>query len=331
MMRASVLNLVPVRQGQDAAGAIGSMVSLAQQAEALGYVRYWIAEHHNLPNLLSCATQVLIGHVLTQTRLIRVGSGGVMLPNHSPLLVAEQYGTLATLHPDRVDLGVGRAPGTDPRTAEALRRYRREAPDEFPDDLRELMRYFGPVAMQGPVQAWFCAGMQLPIHLLGSSTESAYLAAELGLPYVFAAHFAPRFLDRAAELYRSLFRPSPRCEKPHLIVCTNVIVGDTDEEAAWLATSQQQMFLGVVRRARQPLMPPVTDMSALWTAGEAAQVGQMLSCSLVGSQARVGEQLKLLRDRVQLDELMTVSYIFDEQKQHASLRRFAEVVAAEGP
>lgn len=328
MMKISVLNLVPVRQGQDAPAAMASMLALARQAEALGYVRFWIAEHHNMPNLLSCATQVLIGHVLAHTQTIRVGSGGVMLPNHSPLVVAEQYGTLATLYPDRVDLGVGRAPGTDMRTAEALRRYRRERPDEFPDDLRELLRYFEPVDEQGPVKAWFCADMQLPVYLLGSSTDSAYLAAEMGLPYVFAGHFAPRFLESAVDIYRSMFRPSARCQKPHFILCTNVIVADSDEEAARLATSQQQLFLSVVRNARQPLMPPVQDMSTLWTPAEAAQVMQMQACSLVGSPQSVAAQLQVLRERIRPDELMTVSYIFDEQKQHASLRHFADIVAA---
>ncbi|MDO5056801.1 MAG: LLM class flavin-dependent oxidoreductase [Lautropia sp.] len=325
-MRASVLNLVPVRQGQTPTDAIAAMVRLAQQAEAAGYHRYWIAEHHNLPHLLSSATQVLIAHVLEHTQRIRVGSGGVMLPNHSPLLVAEQYGTLALIHPGRVDLGVGRAPGTDPRTAEALRRYQRDFSADFPDDVRTLLGHFAPHGQQGPVGAWFCAGLDVPLYILGSSTESAYLAAELGLPYVFAAHFAPRFLVQAGDIYRSLFRPSQQHPAPELIVALNVVVADTDEEANHLFSSHQQACLGVVRQDRQPLQPPLSSLDERWTAGEAAQVRQMLSCSLVGSPSTVAAQLAVLQDRVQADELMTVSYIFDEQRQHTSLKLFAELL-----
>lgn len=327
MTRLSVLNLVPVRQGQSNADAIASMVRLAQATEELGYDRYWIAEHHNTPNLLSSATQVLVGHVLERTQRMRVGSGGVMLPNHSPLVVAEQYGTLATIFPGRVDLGLGRAPGTDQRTAEVLRRQKADLAEHFPDDVRALQRYFGPLHGQGMVTAPLCAELEVPLYILGSSTESAYLAAELGLPYAFAAHFAPRMLEQALDIYRHYFRPSKVLAKPYVIVCLNVIGATSDEEANHLVTSQQQLFLSVVRNSRQPLMPPVDSMDGIWSAGEAAMAGQMLACSLIGGPESLTEQTQVLQDRLQADELMAVSYIFDEEKQLASYRLFAEVVA----
>lgn len=296
MTNVSALNLVPVRQGQTQAQAIQSMVGLAQEVERLDYVRYWIAEHHNMPTLVSSATQLLIGHALANTSTIRVGSGGVMLPNHSPLMVAEQYGTLATLHPGRVDLGLGRAPGTDMRTAAALRRGPRDTAETFPEDVRELQRYFGDMDVQGPVKAFPGLGLKVPLYILGSSTESAWLAASLGLPYVFAAHFAPRMLEMAVDIYRKEFRPSEVLKEPHFTVCLNVIAADTDEEARFLQTSQQQFFLNVVRHAGNPLLPPVPSMDGIWTEDEAAAAAQMMACSLVGSAASVQQQYQQLQE-----------------------------------
>ena len=326
MTNVSALNLVPVRQGQTQAQAIQSMVGLAQEMERLGYVRYWIAEHHNMPTLVSSATQLLIGHALANTSTIRVGSGGVMLPNHSPLMVAEQYGTLAMLHPGRVDLGLGRAPGTDMRTAAALRRGPRDTAETFPEDVRELQRYFGDMDVQGPVKAFPGLGLKVPLYILGSSTESAWLAASLGLPYVFAAHFAPRMLEMAVDIYRKEFRPSEVLKEPHFTVCLNVIAADTDDEARFLQTSQQQFFLNVVRHAGNPLLPPVPSMDGIWTEDEAVAAAQMMACSLVGSAASVQQQYQQLQERLHADEIMVVSYIFDEQKQYRSYRMFRDIV-----
>ncbi|KLT72068.1 hypothetical protein PL75_10190 [Neisseria arctica] len=327
MKAVSMLNLVPVRAGQTNAEAIGSMVKLAKEAEKLGYARYWIAEHHNTGSLVSSATQLLIGHTLAHTETIRVGSGGVMLPNHSPLLVAEQYGTLATIYPNRVDLGLGRAPGTDQLTAAALRRNERDVSLNFPDDVRALQRYFGPADKQGYVKAFPGVGLEVPLYILGSSTESAYLAAELGLPYVFAAHFAPRMLEMAVEIYRRGFKPSAVLDKPEVIVCLNAIVADSDEEAAYLATSQEQFFLNVVRNTRNPLPLPVESMEGVWSHPEEAMVRQMLSESLVGSKERVAKQLESFQNRLHADEVMAVSYIYDEEKQYRSYSLLKEIVS----
>ena len=324
----SMLNLVPVRAGQSNAEAIQSMIALAREAEKLDYVRYWIAEHHNTRSLVSSATQLLIGHTLAHTDKIRVGSGGVMLPNHSPLMVAEQYGTLATIYPDRVDLGLGRAPGTDQMTAAALRRSERDVALNFPSDVRALQRYFGPADAQGYVRAFPGVGLEVPLYILGSSTESAYLAAELGLPYVFAAHFAPRMLEMALDIYRREFKPSAVLDKPEVIVCLNVIAADSDEEAAYLSTTQQQFFLNVVRNTRQPLQPPVETMQGVWTEAEETMARQMLSCSLVGGKESVAAQFEALQTRLRADEIMAVSYIYDEAKQYHSYRLLKEIASA---
>ncbi len=327
----SVLNLVPVRQGQSAAQAFASMIELARAVESFGYHRYWIAEHHNAPHLLSSATQLLIAQTLASTQRIRVGSGGVMLPNHSPLMVAEQFGTLATFHPGRVDLGVGRAPGTtDNHTMMALRRNIRETTASFPEDVRTLQSLFADEEPANGVLACPGRGLRLPLYMLGSSNESAYLAADMGLPYVFGAHFAPKGLERALATYREAFRPSPELPQPKVIVCLNAIVAETDEEADHLATTQQQFFLNAVRNGRQPLMPPVASMEGLWSDGERAAAEPMMACSLIGSRERVAEQYRALQARISADELMVVSYIFDEQKQHHSYRLFQQVVAAQG-
>lgn len=332
MIPVSVLNLVPMREGQSRAQAIESMIELAQETERIGYTRYWIAEHHNMPSLVSSATQVLIGHTLAHTGKIRVGSGGVMLPNHSPLLVAEQYGTLATIYPDRVDLGIGRAPGTDRPTATALRRNERNLSLNYPNDVQMLQRYFRSSDEQGYVRAFPGVGLNVPIYMLGSSTESAHLAAELGLPFAFAAHFAPRLMDAALEIYRREFKPSDVLEKPYVIVCLNVIAADTDEEARFLAGSQQQFIANIIKNTRQPLQPPVAETHIQWgSEQEQVAVNEMLACSLIGSKASVAAQFEALQIRLRADEIMVVSYIYDQQKQYRSYRLFHEIASSYRP
>ena len=321
----SVLNLVPRRAGDSTAKAIDNMVRLAQATETMGYQRYWIAEHHNMPSVVSSATQILIGHTLAHTHNLRVGSGGVMLPNHSPLMVAEQYGTLATMYPNRVDLGLGRAPGTDQMTAAALRRQARDVSLSFPDDVRQLQRYLGATDKQGFVKAYPGIGTQVPLYILGSSTESAYLAAELGLPYVFAAHFAPRFLDEAAAIYRQQFKPSMQCLEPYFILCVNVVMAATDEEAAFLQTSHWQSVLGLARNDRQPLQPPVERMDGLWQADEQAFVRGFTACTLLGSENTVTAALSEYRRSYQPNEIMAVTYVYDMDKEIESYRLFKAV------
>ena len=342
-MKLSILNLTPVREGQNYQQAIHAMVKLAQKAEALGIERYWIAEHHNMRNLASSATQLLIQHALANTSTLRIGSGGVMLPNHSPYIVAEQYGTLETLYPNRVELGLGRAPGTDMKTAYAIRRHSNHP--EFPEDIAELRGYF---AGTNAVKAYPAHGLRLPIYILGSSTESAYLAAELGLPYAFASHFAPRMLIEAVEIYRRYFKPSATLKQPYVIIGVNAIVADSDEEARKLATTQTQFFLNVVTNAQQNLQPPTENEEIIWQNlisteniphfgpvdlnemprfnQERALVKQMTACSLIGSPTSVRSQLNALKSAVDFDEIMAVSYIYDETKQHYSYQLLKEIV-----
>lgn len=326
MTQVSILNLVPVRQGQDNKDAIDSMVNLAQFADRAGFLRYWIAEHHNTRYLVSSATQVLIGYVLAHTQHMRVGSGGVMLPNHSPLMVAEQYGTLATIYPNRVDLGLGRAPGTDPKTAAALRRHSHDISHQFPQDIADLQRYFGDISVQKDVKATPAVGLNVPLYILGSSTDSGYLAAELGLPYAFASHFAPRLMDEALAIYRARFRPSAVLDKPYVIVGINAVVADSDQEAAYLATTQKQSFLNVVRGSGQPMQPPVDSMDGLWLPHEAAMVDNMLACALVGGRNSVAQQYQALQARTKADELMVMSHIYDEKLQQYSYQLLLDII-----
>ncbi len=325
-MKLSILNLVPLREGQDYRQAMQAMVRLAQLAEELGVERYWIAEHHNMPNLASSATQLLIQHALANTQTLKVGSGGVMLPNHAPYLVAEQYGTLETLYPGRVELGLGRAPGTDMRTARALRRG--PINPEFIDDLLELRGYFENT---NPVSAYPAAGLNIPFYILGSSTESAYLAAELGLPYAFASHFAPEMMEAAVEIYRRLFKPSQHLAKPYVILGANAILADTHEHALHLATTYNAFALGIVKNARRKLQPPLVSQEEVWERFEAspqeqAWVAQKAACALIGTPTTVAFQLEQLQKRVQFDELMAVSYIFDEHEQAYSYRLLKQVI-----
>jgi luciferase family oxidoreductase group 1 len=322
----SVLNLAPVREGQAPKQAIESMVELARAVEEMGYKRYWIAEHHNTPTLVSSATAILIKHTLEHTNTIRVGSGGIMLPNHSPLVVAEQFGTMATIYPDRLDLGLGRAPGTDMKTASALRRSKVESVYTFPDDVQALLTYFGPEEQQGYVKAHPGAGTQIPIYILGSSTDSAHLAAKLGLPYVFASHFAPTYMEEAISIYRRQFQPSEYLDKPYMMVCLNVIAADTDDEALYLSTTMQQFFLNVVRGSQNPLRPPVENIDELWSPMEREMAASMSSVTLLGGKATIKQQLLRFQEKYSVDEIMAVSYIFDPEKQKRSYQILKEAV-----
>jgi luciferase family oxidoreductase group 1 len=322
MIRLSILDLAPVTEGSDAARTFANTVELARLAERLGYRRYWLAEHHNMPGIASAATAVLIGHVAGATNKIRVGAGGVMLPNHAPLQVAEQFGTLACLYPGRIDLGLGRAPGTDQAAARALRRYY-ESAEEFPADVVELLRYFEPAQPGQPVRAVPGAGVDVQAWILGSSLFGARLAAMLGLPYAFASHFAPAALEDALALYRREFRPSPRLEQPHAMLALNVVVADSDAEAARLFTTQQQAFVNL-RRGRPGLVPPPLASAAaldeFCTAQERAGVDQALACAVIGAPARVRAGVAAFVERHRPDELILTANVFDHD---ARLRSFA--------
>lgn len=322
----SILDLSPFRQGETFAQAVDNTVALAQHAEKLGLSRFWIAEHHNMPYLASSATSLLIQRVLDKTAHIRVGSGGVMLPNHSPFVVAEYYGTLASLYPDRVDLGLGRAPGTDPETARAIRRNHDDFVMSFPNDIKELQFYFGDDADSNQVRAYPAKGLKVPLYILGSSTESAYLAAQMGLPYAFASHFAPRFLTQAVQIYRNHFQPSAVLDTPKVIVGVNAFVADTDAEAEFLASTSLQFFLNIVTGQRSGMKPPATDIAAHIPAHIVQMADSMMSCRLLGSPKTVTEQLDQLQSQVQADELMAVSYIYDVQKQHDSYELLSDIV-----
>ncbi|ONB71850.1 hypothetical protein AQ905_00120 [Burkholderia pseudomallei] len=324
MIPFSVLDLAPIPAGAEAAQALRHSVDLARHAERLGYRRYWLAEHHNMPGIASAATAVVIGHVAGATRTIRVGSGGVMLPNHAPLVIAEQFGTLASLYPGRIDLGLGRAPGTDQTTARALRRDLIGSADSFPDDVVELQRYFAAPAAGQRVRAVPGAGLDVPIWLLGSSLFSAQLAAMLGLPFAFASHFAPDYLMRALDVYRAQFRPSAALDKPYAMVGVNVFAADTDDDARRLFTSLQQQFLKLRRGTPGQLPPPVESLDALGaTEQELANVAHALSFAAVGSRDTVHERLRRLIAQTGADELIVAAQIFD----HGARVRSYEIAA----
>ncbi|WP_088105428.1 LLM class flavin-dependent oxidoreductase [Halalkalibacter urbisdiaboli] len=322
----SILNLAPIREGEGTKAAIDAMVHLAQAGENLGYKRYWIAEHHNTRSLVSSATSILIKHTLEHTSTIRVGAGGIMLPNHSPLVVAEQFGTMATLYPNRLDLGLGRAPGTDMLTASALRRSQNDPVYRFPEDVTDLLTYFGPEERQNQVKAFPGVGTNIPIYILGSSTDSAYLAAKLGLPYVFAAHFAPRYMEEAISIYRERFQPSDYLDSPYMIACINVIAAESDEEAQFESTTMQQFFLNVVRGTQTPLKPPVENMEQVWTPPEKQMATSMSSMTLQGSKETIREQLTRFQIQHNVDEIMVVSYIYNPEKQVRSYEILKEIV-----
>ncbi|MCJ0824567.1 LLM class flavin-dependent oxidoreductase [Luteimonas sp. 50] len=325
MIPFSILDLAPITEGGDAAQAFANTLDLARRAERLGYRRYWLAEHHNMPGIASAATAVLIGHVAGGTTTIRVGAGGIMLPNHAPLQVAEQFGTLASLHPGRIDLGLGRAPGTDQAAARALRRYYQNA-DEFPADVVELLRYFEPAQEGQAVRAVPGAGVDVQVWILGSSLFGAQLAAALGLPYAFASHFAPDALEDALALYRRDFRPSPRLARPHVMLALNVVVADTDAEAQRLFTTQQQAFVNL-RRGRAGLVPPplasAADIDGFCTPAEKAGVDRALACAVVGAPDTVRAGIAAFVERHCPDELLLTANIFD----HAARVRSFELAA----
>jgi luciferase family oxidoreductase group 1 len=330
MIAFSVLDLSPIAEGSTASDALRNSLELAEHAERLGYKRYWLAEHHNMPGIASAATAVVIGHVAGGTRTIRVGSGGVMLPNHSPLVIAEQFGTLAALYPGRIDLGLGRAPGTDPFTTRALRRVTTAAADTFPDDVVELQRYLGEVEEGQRVRAIPGAGTKVPIWLLGSSTFSAQLAAAMGLPFAFASHFAPAELLAALRLYRNLFKPSAQLEKPYAIVGVNVIAADTDEEARFQFTSLQQSFTLLRRGTPGKVPPPIADIDSFWSPAEKAMAEDVLLFSLVGSAETVERGLRKIIDMTQADELILAAHIYDHKARMRSFEIAANVRASLG-
>jgi luciferase family oxidoreductase group 1 len=322
MIPFSVLDLAPITEGSHATEAFARSLDLARRAERLGYQRYWLAEHHNMPGIASAATSVLIGYVAGGTSSIRVGAGGIMLPNHSPLQVAEQFGTLASLYPGRIDLGLGRAPGTDHATARALRRYFDSA-DAFPQDVNELLAYFEPATPGQPVRAVPGAGVDVPVWLLGSSLFSAKLSAALGLPFAFASHFAPDAMDEALELYRRYFRPSARLAKPYAMLGINVVAAASNNEARRLFTTQQQSFINLRRGQPGLIPPPIDDIESYWTPTEKYGVEHALACAVVGDESTVREGLSAFISRHQPDELMITTNVFD----HAARCRSYEIAA----
>jgi len=315
----SVLDLAPVCEGSHVSTALANTVGLARHAESLGYRRFWLAEHHNMPGIASAATAVLIAHVAARTSRIRVGAGGIMLPNHSPLQVAEQFGTLAALHPGRIDLGVGRAPGTDHATAKALRRYF-ESADRFPQDVQELLGYFAPEQPGQAVRAVPGAGLDVPVWILGSSLFGAQLAAALGLPYAFASHFAPDAMEEAMLVYHRHFRPSKQCPEPYVMLAVNVVAAGTDAEARRLFTTPQQAFVNLRRGKAGLIPPPVDDMEGYWTPEEKAGVERALACSVVGDRDTVAEGLSRFVQRHRPNELIVVANIHDHQARLDSYR-----------
>ena len=321
----SVLDLAVITEGQDPAGAIENSRNLAREVEDMGYSRFWMAEHHNMENIASSATSVLIGHVAEATETLRIGSGGVMLPNHSPLIIAEQFGTLATMYPDRIDLGLGRAPGTDPATAQAIRSDRVQQVRQFPDNVKQLQQYFSS-DNSNKIKAIPGQGTNVPLWILGSSTDSAHLAAAFGLPYVFASHFSPQQLMPALQVYRDKFQPSEQLKEPYVMPCINVVAADTDEQAQYLSTSQKQMFMGVVTKERNPMPPPVDDMNQVWDLRVKMAVEQMLKYTYIGSKETIQKELAEFIDKTGADEIMIASYLYDHQKRIKSHQLFAEVM-----
>jgi luciferase family oxidoreductase group 1 len=316
----SVLDLSPIVAGGTAADALRNTLDLARHVDALGYERFWLAEHHNMSGIASAATVVVIGHVAAGTRRIRVGSGGIMLPNHAPLVVAEQFGTLATLFPDRIDLGLGRAPGTDVLTARALRRDLATSAEQFPQDVMELQAYLEPAVAGQSVRAIPGEGTRVPLWILGSSLFGAQLAAALGLPFAFASHFAPDALMPALQIYRTRFKPSRQLQQPHAMVAANVIAAETDAEARFLFTSLQQAFLRLRRGEPGPLPVPVAAIEAITSEAERAGLAQALECSFVGSVSTIKEGLQNFLARTGADELIISGHVHDHQ---ARLRSFA--------
>ena len=327
MIPLSILDLVRIREGGNVRAALDEARELAGHAERLGYQRYWVAEHHNMPGIASAATAVTIGHIAAGTSTIRVGAGGIMLPNHSPIVIAEQFGTLASLFPGRIDLGLGRAPGTDQSTLRALRRSN-ESADRFPQDVLELQAFLAPAVEGQTIQAVPGVGTEVPLWILGSSTFGAQVAAAYGLPYGFASHFAPTALDMALEVYRTRFKPSAQQDRPHAMVGINIIAAETDEQARRLATTQQMSFADLFRGARGLSRAPIDDIETYWSPAEKMQAMNMLACTIVGSPETVREGLKTFLARTRADELMIVSDVFDPAARRRSYEIIAQQAAA---
>ncbi len=322
----SILDLATVVRNKTPADTFKNSLEVAKLAEQLGYTRYWFAEHHNMQSVASSAPPVLIGYIAGGTKTIRVGSGGVMLPNHSPLIVAEQFGTLATLYPGRIDLGLGRAPGTDQLTAYAIRGENMHAANNFLNDVERLQVLFSEENKNGKVRANPGEGLDIPIWILGSSTDSAYLAAAKGLPYAFASHFAPTHFLEAINIYRNNFQPSAKLKTPYVLACINGVAADTDEEASYLSTSLKQLFMGIVTGKRQLLPPPVNNMENVWSIQEKMAVEQMLTYLFTGGLKTIKKELQQFISLTQVDEIIISSHIYDHQARMRSYQIFAEAV-----
>ncbi|WP_078428315.1 LLM class flavin-dependent oxidoreductase [Alkalihalobacterium alkalinitrilicum] len=325
-IKLSVLDLAPIRSGGTASDAFRYSLDLAQHAEKWGYHRYWVAEHHNMPGIASSATSVVIGYIAAGTESIRVGAGGIMLPNHAPLVIAEQFGTLESMYQGRIDLGLGRAPGSDQHTAHALRRDLRSGHD-FPEQLAELRSYFEPSIGEKRMQVRAIPGegLQIPIWLLGSSGFSAQLAGKLGLPFAFASHFSPEYTLPALNLYRQNFQPSNELREPYVMVGVNVVAAETNEKANWLSTSYQQSFLNIIRNRPSQLQPPVESMEHLWTSMEKVAIEKQLGASVVGSPENVREKLQAFLNETDADEMIITSHIYDHRERIRSYEIVKEV------
>lgn len=317
----ALLDLCPITEGSNAATALQNSVELAQLAERLGYSRFWLAEHHSMPGIASAATSVVICHVANATKSIRVGAGGIMLPNHAPLVIAEQFGTLESLFPGRIDLGLGRAPGSAQNAARALRK-KLDGGDTFLEDLIELRSYFGPSSRIPGVRAVPGENLNIPIWLLGSSDQSAQLAAQFGLPFAFASHFAPDYVDRALQLYRNNFQPSASLSKPHVMIGVNVFASDSKEEAKFLFSSLEQAFLNLIRVRPGQLPKPVRDMKTIYAHGEEAAVARMTKFSLIGDESTINSGLRELHEKYKPDEIIATAMIYD----HAARMRSFEIL-----
>ena len=326
----SVLDLAVVTEGRSISETIQNSRDLAVHAEAWGYNRFWMAEHHNMDNIASSATSVLLGHMAEATNAIRIGSGGIMLPNHSPLVIAEQFGTLASIYPDRIDLGVGRAPGTDQTTADAIRPDRMRQIQQFPENVRQLQQYLSERNHSSKVRAIPGEGTDVPIWILGSSPDSAYLAAEFGLPYSFASHFAPQHLTEALKIYHENFTPSGQLSEPYTMPCVNVVVADSDEHAQYLAGSMKLMFRGVISGRRDPMPPPVENADSKLSPQEKMAVDQMMTYTFIGSKSTVAEKLTAFIEATQANEIMMASYVYDHSERLKSHRLFAEMMQETG-
>ena len=322
----SILELAIITQDSNANETFQKTTALAKLADSLGYKRFWLAEHHNMAHVASTATVVLIGYIASQTQNIRVGSGGIMLPNHAPLIIAEQFGTLEILYPNRIDLGLGRAPGTDGLTAQAIRKDFFEQSQRFPQNVAALQEFFSEDNATAKVRAFPAEGTNVPIWILGSSMDSAALAAANGLPYAFAGHFAPKQMHQAFQFYRDNFEPSGYLDQPKTMACVNAIAADTDEEAEKLSTSLTQMFLNLIRNDRKPLQPPVDSLDGIMSEEEHFHVNQMTACSFVGSKKKLKTELKQFIEYTQIDELMITSPIFDHDDKLKSIRIMKEVI-----